>query len=626
MKQTYFLYLLIIVSAFLSCSRNAPTMAGGTSNTGNAIVQGRLIYTNGAAAAGIRVYLRPKTFLPGIATPVGPAVATTDAHGFFSFSSIESGIYIIESLDGKGNGIVIPDILPTAQKITIDLADRTLKQVGKIQGSVEIPDSLKPENIFIQVYGLNRSITVDSSGQFIIADIPEGVFFLHLVTPSISCDPLAGQEVYVVSGLDTKTDTMRMVNAQIKETTPIYYSVGIGTTALYQGTGSAVSGTLTLDSPAPDNVGMGDEVRAGQMRYYISRRNSSHSFQIQTAFSASQPAGATTISFNNQSVEIYRAFNSLGQALDGNNVNGCAADSGHLNTLDLVSGNYQLSIACYADGTDSSEAVIRGWTTSPINPIRIFTPVNNSEVGTSQRHHGNWGANGYRIHITATRVDQNTITCMVSNVQIDGLQIGLTSDLNGTDAVEFYEQRDGRFDVSNCIIHGAILSTIDAGRAIMAYTSANNAFVRFWNNIIDGFSSYDGCGIRVHFATITGYAVNNTFVNCHYALDGYLDRIVIKNTIASGCTRALFPWGTQFYPGNDYNVTDCAGPDFKGIHSRDSVFVNFKDPLNWDFHLAPTDTVAKDHGVVGPISGLYSDDIDGEIRTENWDIGADEVK
>ena len=54
----------------------------------------------------------------------------------------------------------------------------------------------------------------------------------------------------------------------------IYYSVGTDNTALYSGNASASAGTLTLSSPAANKIGVGDEIRVGLNRYYITGRSS----------------------------------------------------------------------------------------------------------------------------------------------------------------------------------------------------------------------------------------------------------------------------------------------------------------------------------------------------------------
>ena len=53
----------------------------------------------------------------------------------------------------------------------------------------------------------------------------------------------------------------------------IYYSVGTDTTAFYSDTASASAGVLALNSAAGNNVGVGDEIREGADRYYITGRN-----------------------------------------------------------------------------------------------------------------------------------------------------------------------------------------------------------------------------------------------------------------------------------------------------------------------------------------------------------------
>ncbi|MDA2924180.1 hypothetical protein MYX65_05910 [Acidobacteria bacterium AH-259-L09] len=135
----------------------------------------------------------------------------------------------------------------------------------------------------------------------------------------------------------------------VVEATAIYYSVGTDTSALYSGNGSASSGVLTLSSSASNNIGVGDEVREGLNRYYITQRNSSTSFNIQNSAANGGTPGATNITFADTSITIYRAFNSLDDAVDALDGGVSASDSNHLNTTDLVTADYQLNIACYGD-------------------------------------------------------------------------------------------------------------------------------------------------------------------------------------------------------------------------------------------------------------------------------------
>jgi hypothetical protein len=62
----------------------------------------------------------------------------------------------------------------------------------------------------------------------------------------------------------------------------------------------------------------------------------------------------------------------------------------------------------------------------------------------------------------------------------------------------------------------------------------------------------------------------------------------------------------------------------KGTNLRINQTFAFVDVAGEDFHLASNDTGAKDFGLSDPASGLYLDDIDGQVRTGSWSIGADE--
>ena len=112
--------------------------------------------------------------------------------------------------------------------------------------------------------------------------------------------------------------------------TSIYYSVGAEITDLYSDTASASSGTLTLNGAAIDTIGVGDEVREGSNRYYITGRNSTTEFTIQNSAANGGTPGDTDITFTTTSISIYRAFNSLEDAVLNSD------DSSHLNTGDLA--------------------------------------------------------------------------------------------------------------------------------------------------------------------------------------------------------------------------------------------------------------------------------------------------
>ncbi len=77
--------------------------------------------------------------------------------------------------------------------------------------------------------------------------------------------------------------------------TDIYYSVGTTTTALYSGTASASGGVLVLGSDAANTIGVGDEVRVGSNRYYITSRNIAATFGIQNSSANEGTPGSTDV-------------------------------------------------------------------------------------------------------------------------------------------------------------------------------------------------------------------------------------------------------------------------------------------------------------------------------------------
>jgi len=167
-------------------------------------------------------------------------------------------------------------------------------------------------------------------------------------------------EVSGTRGLGTYGATFEFEVVDWREMIPIYYSVGTDNLALYSGNASATSGALTLSSPAVDKIGVGDEVRVGSNRYYITGRNSSTMFTIQNSGANGGTPGDTNITFGSQSIAIHRAFNSLTAAVTG------SSDANHLKTADLYGGSFQLNWPCYNDGPMDDAVTIDGYTTSAI--------------------------------------------------------------------------------------------------------------------------------------------------------------------------------------------------------------------------------------------------------------------
>ncbi|RLI99491.1 MAG: hypothetical protein DRP06_03345, partial [Candidatus Aenigmatarchaeota archaeon] len=169
--------------------------------------------------------------------------------------------------------------------------------------------------------------------------------------------------------------------------TDIYYSVGTNASDLMNGPVSVSidSGVAVFNVSQPDKIGVGDKITYVGNVSFISGRINSTAYDVVTAKGAVPLDVSDLIVYN-----ITRAFNSLDDAVDAVDGGDCANDFNHLDTSNLTEGNYTLNIACYGDGADTDAVVVDGWTTGVDNYIRIYTPVNSSEVGVSQRHDGKW--------------------------------------------------------------------------------------------------------------------------------------------------------------------------------------------------------------------------------------------
>ena len=404
--------------------------------------------------------------------------------------------------------------------------------------------------------------------------------------------------------------------------TQIFYSVGQNTTDHKTGTPTVtVSGTTATFSVAQTatNMGVGDKVTYTGGTCYISGKTNVD----QMHWSCVSATGGTPVAVIGASVtSIAHVFNSLNGAVNAGNTNG-AFDASHLNTKDLVTGNYQLNIPCYYDtGADTTAVTVQSWTTSATNYVRIYTPYNTtSEVNQTQRHSGKWDDGKYNLSITPAGLG---IVVNSANVNIDGLQIYINYGYsNGPTAISLVPSF-GQYTISNSILKANNPGgTYANGITVQTSTST----YKIYNNIIYNFTGSAGTGYGISIGAVNppAYIYNNTIIGCNKGVvtGGSLNTIYLKNNIAYNNTIA--DYGGTFNSGSDYNISnDATAP---GAHSKISTTVAFVDATNNDFHLSPTDTAAKNAGADLSADPYlpFTTDIDGETRASGkWDIGADD--
>jgi hypothetical protein len=446
---------------------------------------------------------------------------------------------------------------------------------------------------------------------------------------------LANDDLYAKDGgTDLGADTNLAVDVDIdgstrvgthdigadEASTMIYYSVGQNTNNNETGAGNvdvdatARTATFTVAQTAT-NMGVGDVIDYGGSNYecYITEKVSTTIWKCQSA-----TGGAPTDSGGDVVVNsIHHTFQYLVNAEDDSD------DAGYLATANLVTGNYVLNIPCYYDtGPDTSDTIVDDYTTSSANYIRIYTPTNtDTEANTSQRHSGKFSTSKYYISQSAAYY---SLIIGDQYVKVDGIQVSMDNtgtrggiDLSGT----YIGANPHEAYISNNIVRATVAASSN-GWGINVGTYDEGQYTYIWNNLV--YDQTSG-GIR---AEGNGYIriYNNTVINSDTGISGAAN-IIVKNNLAKGnSSNDYYSWSSQWHADSTNNASgDATAP---GSNNRISQTFSFVDETGDDFHLAFADTGAKGYGtnLMNDTYLAFQNDIDGQERTGNWTIGADEPR
>lgn len=439
---------------------------------------------------------------------------------------------------------------------------------------------------------------------------------------------LLGQLLAMLAGC-----TVLLLVSRAQAATVIYRSVGPGkTAALATGAGNAlaISGTSAdFASALPDNVGVGDVIQYDadndgtvDALAVICGRNSANSYVVATTAGGAPAAVSGDLDWS-----IFRAYTSLANAGVGTENSGIYSTLGNFDTwsggCNMVANDFVWQIACYADAADTTNAGFsQSWNGDATHYLRIYTPVDPSEVGGSQRHAGKWTTTAYRLEVNTG--DAISVTC--NFLRIEGLQIrnlGVTAMFTMGIVVMPATGTTLDYRAAYNILWGLSSSAYDYHDGMQFNGSLTSGTIRVWNNII---YDYRGTGSFSFGLDIligaNAYIYNNTIQNCQRGFTTQGMTATFINNIAQNCSDG-YSYTSQ--SGSDYNLSDLAG-DAPGTNSKNSTTVTFVDKPGRDLHLAVSDTGAKDSGtdLSGDGNLPFDDDIDGEIRTGTWDMGADE--
>jgi hypothetical protein len=269
--------------------------------------------------------------------------------------------------------------------------------------------------------------------------------------------------------------------------------------------------------------------------------------------------------------------------------------------------------------TDSTPVIISGWTTTASDYIYIYT-------APSARHSGVWDDTKYHLVVSdATGIFVND----PKHIRLDGLQVYVSSvSASWRIGIDFYMNSDADVRISNCIIRGAgIVSSYDSHSGIHSKTAGTATGTSYmWNNIIydfDASGGYSAYGIYLDdTAGSTHYVYNNTLVNNYYGLMNFKGNCIAKNNLSYSNEMNYYAVSGTWDAASTNNLSGPTASDAPGDNPQNAKTVSF---VSGNYKLSTTDTNAKDHAVSNPGSGLFSDDIGGQLRISIWDIGADEI-
>ena len=244
---------------------------------------------------------------------------------------------------------------------------------------------------------------------------------------------------------------------------------------------------------------------------------------------------------------------------------------------------------------DATACIIDGTTTTAAFYIDIKTDA-------AARHAGKWDTAKYRMTITnGICIDNNEEFVRVTGLQFQVTKNGSANPSCGIRADQSFTGGGCTYD--RCIAVG-VVSGVNSGNAIGFYLNNNLDSVRncLAYNFINAAETHYGFRHWPPAASaVTSY--NNTAYNCNTGFRREDGTLTCTNCGAAACTTGFSGTITQ-------NTCSSATP-------------TFIDAAGGDFHLHSGDVVW--NGLGTDLSGTFTLDIDGQLRSAPWDIGADDV-
>jgi hypothetical protein len=141
-----------------------------------------------------RVTIRSAGYLKGYASEELIPDVETDSEGIFTIDDVPPGTYHIE-VNNDSSHAVLFSCSVNMFEATVDCGTHIAKPHGSVKGKID--NEGNPG--MLAVYGLERNVTVDSSGLFSLSDLPESDEYIFVFIPRDSVLPLVESETVQVT-------------------------------------------------------------------------------------------------------------------------------------------------------------------------------------------------------------------------------------------------------------------------------------------------------------------------------------------------------------------------------------------------------------------------------------------
>jgi hypothetical protein len=206
---------------FWACE-SGKRVAGGGSDIGNGgSIAGTALTSDGRAAVGVRVRLRPIAYLPALPEGVLKASSDrtgsvradtlgeirTDSRGRFSFADIRPGEYRVEILDSAASlGALIDCRVDSARES--DLAETRMAATGEIR-ILPPAGSLPSAFGYVRLPGMERIARLTGGAELVIDRLPAGVYGIRTASRDTGLAAISANAVRV------RSDSATMVDASV---------------------------------------------------------------------------------------------------------------------------------------------------------------------------------------------------------------------------------------------------------------------------------------------------------------------------------------------------------------------------------------------------------------------------